>query len=146
MEMLQCHNLMEHLECYQHFNKQLKDCTFVAFSKNEGTKLPKPLCTNYDNDFAIINIGCADRYYAVNQKIYEEMIGTVKSDFFIDLCVDFDTQAVSYLKNIFSEYNEILNYGQIKELIEYLQLPEVNYCCTPYLEKMLSRQRKNVLK
>ncbi len=145
-EMFQCHNLMEHLECYQYFNKQLKDCTFVVFSENEGTKLPKPLCTNYDNDFAIINIGCADRYYAVNQQIYEEMIGTGKSDFFIDLCVDLDTQAVSYLKNIFTEYNEILDYGKIKELIEYLQLPEVNYCCTPYLiENAIKKDKINTL-
>lgn len=55
-EMFLRNNLTEHLACYQHFYEELKDCTFVVFSENEGTKLPGPLCTNYDNDFAVINI------------------------------------------------------------------------------------------
>lgn len=132
-EMFLCNNLMEHLACYQNFYEELKECTFVVFSENEGTKLPEPLCTNYDNDFAIINIGCANQYYAVNRQIYEEMIRTGKSDYNIDVCVELDTQAVSYLKNVFVEYNQVLDYYKIKALIEYLQLQEVDYSCIPYL-------------
>ena len=104
-EMFLCKNLTEHMACFQHFYKELKDCTFVVFSEDEGTELPEALHSNYDNDFAIINIGSANRYYAVNSEIYREMLRTGRSDYYIDVCVELDTQAVSYLKNIFEEYN-----------------------------------------
>ena len=102
-EMFLCKNLMEHMGCFQHFYEELKDCTFVVFSEDEGTELPEALHSNYDNDFAIINIGSTNRYYAVNSTIYEEMLRTGRSDYYIDVCVELDTQAVSYLKNIFIE-------------------------------------------
>ena len=132
-EMFLCKNLMEHMGCFQHFYEELKDCTFVVFSEDEGTELPEALHSNYDNDFAIINIGSTNRYYAVNSTIYEEMLRTGRSDYYIDVCVELDTQAVSYLKNIFEEYNKIPDYDKIRKMIEYLQLPEVNYCCVSYL-------------
>ena len=132
-EMFLCKNLMEHMGCFQHFYEELKDCTFVVFSEDEGTELPEALHSNYDNDFAIINIGSTNRYYAVNSTIYEEMLRTGRSDYYIDVCVELDTQAVSYLKNIFEEYNKIPDYDKIRKMIEYLQLPEVNYYCVPYL-------------
>ena len=132
-EMFLCKNLMEHMGCFQHFYEELKDCTFVVFSEDEGTELPEALHSNYDNDFAIINIGSTNRYYAVNSTIYEEMLRTGRSDYYIDVCVELDTQAVSYFKNIFEEYNKIPDYDKIRKMIEYLQLPEVNYCCVPYL-------------
>lgn len=132
-EMFLCKNLMEHMGCFQHFYEELKDCTFVVFSEDEGTELPEALHSNYDNDFAIINIGSTNRYYAVNSTIYEEMLRTGRSDYYIDVCVELDTQAVSYLKNIFEEYNKIPDYDKIRKMIEYLQLPEVNYCYVPYL-------------
>lgn len=132
-EMFLCKNLMEHMGCFQHFYEELKDCTFVVFSEDEGTELPEALHSNYDNDFAIINIGSTNRYYAVNSTIYKEMLRTGRSDYYIDVCVELDTQAVSYLKNIFEEYNKIPDYDKIRKMIDYLQLPEVNYCCVPYL-------------
>ena len=73
-EMFLCKNLTEHMACFQHFYEELKDCTFVVFSEDEGTELPEVLHSNYDNDFAIINIGSANRYYAVNSEIYKEMV------------------------------------------------------------------------
>lgn len=106
---------------------------YIVFSENEGTKLPEPLCTNYDNDFAIINVGYGNWYDALNRQIYEEMRGTGRSDYYIDVCIELDTQAVSYLKNIFIEYNQTLNYDKVKNLIEYLKLQDVNYSCIPYL-------------
>lgn len=132
-KMFLCSNLAEHLACYQQFYEDLKECTFVVFSENEGIKLPESFCTNYDNDFAIINVGYGNRYYAVDGQIYDEMLRTGKSDYYIDLCVELDTQAVSYLKKIFVEYNQISDYDKIKELIEYLNLPKVDYSCIPYL-------------
>lgn len=141
-EMFLCKNLTEHIACFQHFYDELKDCTFVVFSEEEGTELPEALHTNYDNDFAIINMGCTNKYYAVNSEIYKEMISTGRSDYYIDVCVDLDTQAVSYLKNIFVEYNQIPDCDKIRKMIEYLQLPEVNYSCIPYLVENASKKNE----
>lgn len=132
-EMFMCSNMLEHMACYQHNYNKLKDWTFVVYSENEGTKLPDALCTNYDNKFAIINLGIGDRYYAIDKQIFEDMLITGEAKYNIDVCVELDTQAVSYLKNIFGEYNQIPNYENIKELVRYLQLPSVNYSCLPYL-------------
>lgn len=132
-EMFMSRDLLEHMTCYQHHINELKDWTFVVFSEDDGTKLPDALCTNYDNKFAIINLGRGDRYYAVDQQICEDMLRTGVADYYIDVCVELDTQAVSYLKNVFEEYNQIPNYENIKELVHYLQLPSVNYSCLPYL-------------
>ena len=145
-EMFLCKNLMEHIACFQYYYKELKDCTFVVFSKEEGTELPEVFHSNYDNDFAIINIGSTNRYYAVNSTIYKEMLRTGRSDYYIDLCVELDTQAVSYLKNIFEEYNTIPDYHKIKKMVEYLRLPEVNYSCVPYLlENSVKKDDINII-
>lgn len=132
-EMFYCETMIEHFACYQRYYRDLTDCNFIVFSEYEGTELPKALCTNYENDFAVINIGCANRYYAMNKEIYEEMLKTRKSEYYIDVCVELDTQAVSYLKDIFVEYNEMPVLRGRKCLIEYLQLPNVDYSCNPYL-------------
>ncbi len=131
--MFMCDNLEDHLTCYHSFYEDLKECTFIVFSENEGSKLPESLCTDYDHDFAIINLGFANRYYAMNQQIYKEMIEKKRSDYFIDICVDLDTQAVSYLKNIFVEFNEVSHSQKMNEVLQYLQLPEINYSCAPYM-------------
>lgn len=138
-QMFLCSSLTEHMACYQHYYNELKDCVFVVFSEQEGTELPKVLHTNYNNEFAIINLGYANRYYAVNSDIYHEMIRTGRSDYFIDVCVDLDTQAVSYLKNIFETYNQVPDFKKVKEMVKYLQLPYVNYSCVPYLVENASK-------
>lgn len=71
--------------------------------------------------------------------IYHEMLRNGKSDYFIDVCVELDTQAVSYLKNIFETYNQIPDVKKVKEMVKYLQLPHVNYSCVPYLVENASK-------
>ena len=49
------------------------------------------------------------------------MIVTGKSDYYIDVCIELDTQAVSYLKNVFQEYDKKPNYVDIKDLINTIE-------------------------
>ena len=84
-DMFRCRNLLEHMVCYQYHLEQLKDWTFVVFSDSQGSKLPDALCTNYDNEFAVINLGCDSKCYAMNKSIYEEMLATGKSNYNIDV-------------------------------------------------------------
>ena len=78
-DMFSCRNLLEHMACYQHYSDQLENWTFIVFSENNGSKLPDALCTNYDKKFAVINLGCGNRCYAMNKNIYEEMLVDLKS-------------------------------------------------------------------
>lgn len=145
-DMFSCRNLLEHMACYQHYSDQLENWTFIVFSENNGSKLPDALCTNYDKKFAVINLGCGNRCYAMNKNIYEEMLVTGKSDHYIDVCIELDTQAVSYLKNVFQKYDQRPNYDDIKDLVHYLQLPNVNYSCLPYLvENAAKKDRINII-
>lgn len=132
-DMFSCDSQLEQLACYQHYLEPLKDWTFVTFSKDFGTKLPDELCENSSNNFSVINLGCGNRLYTINKSIYKEMLRKGNAKFKIDTCVALDTQAVSYLKNAFREYNEKPDYYGIKDLIDYLQKPNVNYIGTPYL-------------
>ncbi len=141
-EMFLRSNMLEHMACYQKYKKDLKDCTFVVFSETQGTELPEILHTNYNNDFAVINLGCTNRYYAMNQQIYEEMIRTGETYYGVDICVELDTQAVSYLKTVFKEYSHIPEYDKIRPLVQYLQLRDVNYSCMPYLIENAAKRGK----
>lgn len=142
-EMFGCRSLFEHVICYQQNIELLKEWTFVVFSEKEGAELPIALHTNFDNDFAVTNLGCANRYYSVDQQICEEMLETGQTDYNIESCVELDTQAVSYLKNIFGEDNQTPDFDKIVDFVRYLQQPEVNYSCLPYLIENASK--KNVI-
>ena len=73
-EMFQCNSFVEHLACFKQFYEELKDCLFIVFSEHSTCSLAEPLKTNYENNFAIINIGSSNQFYAVNDNIYLEMI------------------------------------------------------------------------
>ena len=88
---------------------------------------------NYENNFAIINIGSSNQFYAVNDKIYQEMIYQGKSNYTIDTCIDLDTQAVSYLRKCFKDYDQKPDISKLNDLLEFLNSPNLDYSCHPYL-------------
>lgn len=143
-EMFYCTSLKEHLLCFQQYHEELKDCNFIVFSESEGTKLPDVMCTNYDREFGIINIGCTNQYYAMNQEICKEMLCEGKSSYCIDICIDVDTQAISYLKDIFHKYKEIPQIEKRKELIDFLSLKNIDYSCNPYLIENACKEENKI--
>ena len=132
-EMFQCNSFVEHLACFKQFYEELKDCLFIVFSEHSTCSLPEPLKTNYENNFAIINIGSSNQFYAVNDKIYQEMIYQGKSNYTIDTCIDLDTQAVSYLRKCFKDYDQKPDISKLNDLLEFLNSPNLDYSCHPYL-------------
>lgn len=132
-EMFQCNSFVEHLACFKQFYEELKDCLFIVFSEHSTCSLPEPLKTNYENNFAIINIGSSNQFYAVNDKIYQEMIYQGKSNYTIDTCIDLDTQAVSYLRKCFKDYDQKPDISKLNDLLEFLSSPNLDYSCHPYL-------------
>lgn len=139
MQMFSCNGFIEEFACLSEYYEDLKECSFLVYSDNEGIELPKFLKSNYENDFAIIEIGFSDKYYAIDHKIGIEMITKGEAKYNLDTCVELDTQAVSYLKSMFKSCDEIYIPEDKKELFYYLTSPDVNYSSLPYMIENASK-------
>lgn len=143
MKMFSCDNFWEELACFYMNYNDLKDCSFFIYSDNEGQELPTVFKTNYENDFAIIEIGFSDRYYAIDSKICKDMLMTGVAYYNLDICVELDTQAVSYLKKMFKSVDEVDIPSDKHELLIYLNRTDVNYSCLPYMVENAGKISKN---
>lgn len=133
MKMFACENFEEEFICFLENYSDLKDCSFFVYSDNEGQELPSVVRSNYENDFAIIEIGFSDRYYAIDSKICNDMLRTGTAYYYLDVCVELDTQAVSYLKKMFKNVKEVDIQLDKHKLLHYLNRADVNYSCLPYM-------------
>lgn len=143
-EMYLCRNLLEHMACY-HKNKEiLQECIFWVFSDNEGGTIPNYMLSQECENFSVINLGCADHYYVVDQEAYEEMLKKGKYDYAIDTCIDLDTQAVSYLRDMFRIDGNVNIRNDKLHMLEYLHQFQADYSCMPYaIENAIKMNKEN---
>lgn len=128
-----CNSVEEEFRCFIRNYKALKKCKFFVYSDTEGAEFPECFKTNYDNDFAIIEIGCSDRYYVIDAETCKDILLNKESGYFLDMCVELDTQVISYLKNMFISMDKINIPDSKKELFYYLSGATVNFSSLPYL-------------
>lgn len=128
-----CDSFEEEIACFIKNYNALKDCKFLIYSDAYGVEFPECFKTNYNNDFAIIEIGSSDKYYVVDEKICEDVMRNKQSNYNLDICVELDTQVISYLKNIFKSREEINIPDSKKNLFYYLSQSNVNYSSILYL-------------
>ncbi len=128
-----CNGFVEEFNYFLENYNDLKNCSFFIYSNEEGIELPELFKTNCDNDFAIIEIGFSDKYYAIDALICEDMIRTGEAKYALDICVELDTQVVSYLKNIFKGLSDVEIPTNKRQLFSYLTNAGVNYSSLPYL-------------
>lgn len=133
MKMFLCNNFTEELECFYKNYEDLKDCSFFIYSDSVGQELPSVFRTNYEKDFAIIELGFSDRYYAIDSNICNDMLRDGVANYNLDICVELDTQAVSYLKKMFMDWSVIDIPLDKKDLFYYLNRTDVNYSSLPYM-------------
>ena len=133
MSMFMCNNFYEEFACYYVNYDVLKECSFFIYSDDEGQELPPIFKTNFENDFAVIEIGFSDRYYAIDSNICEDMFRNGVANYKLDVCIELDTQAVSYLKKMFKSRNEVDIPLDKQELFYYLNEPGINYSSLPYM-------------
>lgn len=131
-EMFLCEGFEEEWICFNLYRDVLSDCMFIVYSDDAGVELPAVCRTNYENEFAIVEIGMSQRCYIIDKKTNEDMINTGKSHYNVDLCLELDTQAVSYLKNIFKDEKDIKIPSDKLSMFSYLNKAEVNYSCILY--------------
>lgn len=143
-EMFLCRNLLEHMACY-HINKEvLQECVFLVFSEDEGCPIPYYLLSKNCEDFNVINLGCADHCYIIDHEAYKEMLKHGKYDYAIDTCIDLDTQAVSYLRDMFKMDGSINIRDDKLKMIEYLNQFHADYSCLPYvIENAIKLSKEN---
>lgn len=128
-----CDSFQEEMICFIENYDELEKCKFFVYSETEGAEFPDCFKTNYSNDFAIIEIGFSDKYYVIDEKICEDVKRNKQSNYNLDICVELDTQVISYLKNIFKSKEEINIPDNKKDLFYYLSQTNVNYSSLPYL-------------
>ena len=132
-EFFLCSNIEDEFECFLRNFDALKECKFFIYSDTIGAELPECFSTNYDNDFAIIEMGFANKYYVIDVQTCEDIINNKESYYSLDVCVELDTQVISYLKKIFISRENINIPDNKKELFYYLSDSNVNYSSLPYL-------------
>lgn len=132
-EMFSIDNAFEHFLCYGKNINNLKNWKFVVYSDKEGQEFPKWLQSNYDNDFAIVQLGEDRHFYYIDANVYINHINMKNNLLLFDTCVELDTQVVSYLKKYFPEYGNLYEFDDKLSLFQYLCNEKVNYSALPYL-------------
>lgn len=132
-EVFLCNGFDEEFACFMKNYDELKECIFFIYSDNEGADFPDLFMTNLDNDFAIIEMGFSPKYYVIDVQTCIDMFKTGVANYGMDVCVELDTQVVSYLKGIFGEWNSICIPESKEKLFTYLTEAGVNYSSLPYL-------------
>ena len=132
-EMYNCKGQLQHFKCYAKNYEVLKGWRFIIYSETEGQELPKWLQSNYDNDFAIIELGAEKRFYYIDEQVYADFLNSKQNMIFMDTCVELDTQVVSYLKKYFLDFDNVKLPKDKELLLLYLCSESVNYSALPYL-------------
>lgn len=126
-KMFLCEGFEQEFKCFYENYEDLKECSFFMYSDTIGVDFPEYFKWRTDEDFALLEIGVSEKYYAIDALICDEMLRTSKTDYALDICVELDTQAVSYLKNIFKNVDEINIPESKKGLFLFLSNSNVNY-------------------
>lgn len=129
----ECDSAEEELSYYITRYDDLKNCKFLVYSDTRGIEFPECFKSNFENDFALIEIGCSDRYYVIDAQICKDMLNGKDSNYNFDICVELDTQAISYLSNMFKSIDEINVRDDKKQMLYYLSKTDVNYSSLPYM-------------
>lgn len=132
-EMFLCEGFKEEFICFHTHYNDLRDCRFFMYSDIQGVKMPELIKTSYKGDYAIIEMGCAERYYAIDAEICRNMRMTGQANYNIDACIELDTQVVSYLRNMFVDWKSVSIPQDKMKLFMYLSNKKVNYSSLLYM-------------
>ena len=128
-----CDTFEEEIICYGQNYNDLKECKFLIYSNEVGVDFPDCFKTRLNSNFAIIEIGLTDKYYAIDAQIFEDMLKNTYTNYNLDMCIELDTQVISYLKSNFKSIEQINISDNREDLFYYLSELDVNYSSFPYL-------------
>jgi len=110
----------------------LDNFRMFVFTNDIGTPFPKEYFSNYIDNFDVFNLGFTNKYYYLTKRTYLELIFTEKTNTLFDMCVNLDTNAVSYLKKCFLNPNRVEIPARLINMFNFLNLDNINYDCLPY--------------
>lgn len=132
-QMFECDGFKEEFEYFITHLNELKNCSFIIYSDENGQEFPAVLKEDLNSDFEVIEAGCSSKFYVLDSAVCEDMINKGVAEYNLDICIELDTQVVSYLKNIFRGLSEINIPTDKMKLFSYLGRKDVNYSSLPYL-------------
>jgi hypothetical protein len=146
-EVLACEDPFDALASFIQYNRQLKECRFIFFSKEYGTEIPCFLKNQRIENFHIYNLASANKMLVLDSDTCKEMLINGCTTYNIDTCIALDTQTVSYLKDVFTKEPTYIN-ERSKYYIDYLLKNNINYDYSIYMienaNKLNSKDEKIV--
>ncbi|MDU4862649.1 MAG: hypothetical protein E6356_17085 [Terrisporobacter othiniensis] len=129
---LECEDIREAVELYNRYSNDLKNCKFITFSDEYGQELPEYMINNDLEGFKINSLTSYKKMFVIDEDTCNQMIKTNRANYFIDPCIALDTQAVSYLTDLFNDKELEIN-NKDKPIIDYIMKNEIDYDCSLYM-------------
>jgi len=132
-ELANCSNSFEDLKFFYNYFEYLDDFKLLGFTDNSGIQFPKYLYSNENDDFYVFNLGFTQKYYYLDKRVIIDFCKKGTSNSFFDICVNMDTNAVSYLKKIFENPSNVCIPDYLQKMFYYLNRNDnLNFSCFPY--------------
>lgn len=127
---------LEALSIYYGGMKHLENCQFIFFDFSQGNcPIPNLVNSEYMEPskgpgYAIQTLSCNENFWVLDKKCFYEMMRHQKSDVLLKVCLDFDTQMLTYLEKYHSD--QAATPQSLHKLLSEVESAGVDYSCAPY--------------
>lgn len=119
-------DIRDSITIYGQYRELLKSFRFIWFQDDFGQELPEYLVESEIQNFTFSSLATSKKIFVLDDETYNDMAKYGKTNYFIDTCVCLDTQAVSYLKNVFLEDSVMLT-EETRFFIDYFIRNNLNF-------------------
>lgn len=127
-----CESIYESVLLYYSYSEHLKGCKLIVFSDEHGQELPEYITNKDLEGFKINGLTSQKKIFVIDKDTCNQMIEKNTANYFIDACIALDTQAVSYLTDLFND-KKLERDNKYKPIIDYIITNEINFDCSLYM-------------
>lgn len=120
---------MEALQIYVDNTSLLNNYCFIFFGEY-GSPLPSFCIDNLSNTYSILSLPNKSHIFVLDEQRCHEMLINDTSTYSIGICLELDTQVVSYIEKAFSSEDGFKKYADLMSLI---LSKGFDYSCWPYM-------------
>lgn len=131
-ESANCSNLFEDLKFFCNYFEYLDNFKLLGFTDDRGMNFPKSIYNNKKDNFYVFNLGFTQKYYYLDKHVVADFYKKRTSTSVFDMCINLDTNAVSYLKKVFVNPHNVYIPDHLQNMFYYLNNNNLNFSCFPY--------------
>lgn len=125
-DVLRCETPFEAMSTFERNINVLREVRFIFFDDECGSDIPYYLKNQRIDNFNIYNLASKNKMFVIDEISNKDIIMNGVTNYEIDTCIALDNQAVSYLKNIFTNKPTTVT-EQAKYYIKYLLENNINF-------------------